>query len=363
LATIRERVRRDGKPIYNVQVRVAGYTSQTRSFTSKSEARKWAKVEEAKIIEGRAFRGAEAHRRTLCEAVDQYVTEKMPTLRSQNMHSSALAWWKARLGTRKLVDITAAVIVRERAALLRERYVRANPDSKRTTLEEGEAPREFARTAATANRYVAVLSSLLSATRREWHWIAHNPCEEIERLPERPNRARVLTPAERKALLAETAPDPVLHLFVQMALHTVCRAGELLKLKWADVDLDAGQVIYRDTKNEQPRSAWLHGDVKRLLEEHAKREHKPEDALFQNASLRGRYQYADKFQETCTAAGLGKFHFHNLRHTAATVLAQQGASEQQLKAVGGWKSGIVSRYIHIAAADTKAITKKLSKQL
>lgn len=363
MANIRRRIRNNGQTIYCVQVRVAGYPNQTKSFTSESKAKKWASIEEGKIHDGRAFRNADAHRRTLGEAVDQYVTENLPTLKSEGMHKAALAWWKERIGKMKLADITPPVIVSQRAALLREKFIRAKPSSKRTTVKEGEAPAEFKRSPATANRYTAVLSTLLNVARREWHWLHHNPCEEIERLPERPNRARVLTSDERKALLAETIKDPTLHLFTQMALHTVCRAGELLKLKWAHVDIEAGQVIYHDTKNGQPRSAWLHGDVMALMRAHAETAHEPEDAVFQNATKRGQYQYGEKFETAGAAAGLGKFHFHNLRHTSATLLAGQGATESQLKAVGGWKSSVVSRYIHIAAADTKAITEQLSKTL
>ena len=256
MASIRERVRK-GRAVYCAQIRVAGHGSQTRTFTSKREADQWVKLEEGKIVEGRGIPGAEARRRTLADAVDQYLTEKLPTLRSPGMHSAALAWWKERIGKMKLADITAAIIVRQRAILLREKFTRADPDAKRSSLKEGEAPKEFTRTAATANRYVAVLSSCLSACRREWHWTHSNPCEEIAKLPERPNRARVLTPAERKALLAATLTEPTLHLFTTMALSTACRAGELVKLRWQDVDLDQGQVVFRDTKNGQARSAWL----------------------------------------------------------------------------------------------------------
>jgi len=63
------------------------------------------------------------------------------------------------------------------------------------------------------------------------------------------------------------------------------------------------------------------------------------------------------------AAGIKNFGFHDLRHTAATWLAQAGATEQQLRAIGGWKSGIVSRYVHLAAEDAKAVLGKLSHHI
>lgn len=63
------------------------------------------------------------------------------------------------------------------------------------------------------------------------------------------------------------------------------------------------------------------------------------------------------------AAGIGSFRFHDLRHSAATYLAQLGATEQQLRAIGGWKSGVVSRYVHLAAEDAKDAMQALSNKL
>ncbi len=57
------------------------------------------------------------------------------------------------------------------------------------------------------------------------------------------------------------------------------------------------------------------------------------------------------------------FVFHNLRHSAATYLARDGAIEAQLQAIAGWRSNIVGKYIHMAADDTKAVTRKLSEKI
>ncbi|HEX4023488.1 MAG TPA: tyrosine-type recombinase/integrase [Steroidobacteraceae bacterium] len=63
------------------------------------------------------------------------------------------------------------------------------------------------------------------------------------------------------------------------------------------------------------------------------------------------------------AAGVKSFRFHDLRHSAATYLAREGASEQQLKAIGGWKSGVVSRYVHLAATETRNIVQKMNEKI
>ena len=52
-----------------------------------------------------------------------------------------------------------------------------------------------------------------------------------------------------------------------------------------------------------------------------------------------------------------------LRHTAASWFASQGATEQQLRAIGGWKSAVVSRYVHLAAKDTRDLVAKMNAQM
>jgi integrase len=72
---------------------------------------------------------------------------------------------------------------------------------------------------------------------------------------------------------------------------------------------------------------------------------------------------APPFKGAIKAAGIVDFRFHDLRHTAATALAREGASEQQLKAIGGWKSGVVSRYVHIAGTDAKELLRKMNRKV
>ncbi|MBV8496181.1 MAG: tyrosine-type recombinase/integrase, partial [Gammaproteobacteria bacterium] len=55
----------------------------------------------------------------------------------------------------------------------------------------------------------------------------------------------MLTEAQRKALLAQTAKDPQLHLLVVLALSTAARAGELVALRWNDVDLKERRLLLR----------------------------------------------------------------------------------------------------------------------
>jgi integrase len=99
-----------------------------------------------------------------------------------------------------------------------------------------------------------------------------------------------------------------------------------------------------------------------LLKEHGKVRDVKGGLVFR--STKGRmFRYMDGFNMAVAAAGISGFRFHDLRHSAATYLAQQGATEQQLRAIGGWKSNIVNRYVHLAAEDSKAALEKLAKKI
>ena len=362
MAAIRERQKADGTVIFHVQVRMAGFPSRTASFPSRRQAERWAKTIEAEMIEGKHFRNSEARRRSVESAIDRYIEEEIPKKRDGNMHRVCLPWWKEKLGSLKLSDVTPAILVEYRNKLSRETYTRANPKAKRTSLPKGEKAKTYTRSNSTVNRYLASLSHVFTVARKEWHWIGHNPFDGVQLLRENKGRVRYLSDDERTKLLTETHKDKTLHCLVVLALSTAARAGELLKLQWRDVDLKEGRLLFRVTKNAQPRAVWLHGEALRLIKERAKVRAIHNSAVFPGAT-RGEYDYKKPFAAALEAAGILDFRFHDLRHSAATYLAMQGASEQQLRAVGGWKSSIVSRYVHLAATDAKDALQKLSEKV
>ena len=363
MATIRERAKGDGTRAFHVQVRMAGYPARTASFSSKRQAERWAKTVEAEMIEGRHFRSAEARRRTLAEAIDRYLEHEAPKLRDGRMQRSTLPWWREKLGRFKLCDITPALIAQYRDKLAAETYRRARPGAKRSSLKAGEEAREFKRKPNTINNSLVSLGRIFSVARREWHWITHNPMEGVAKLPAGPGRVRYLSEDERQRLLAETVKDPQLHVLVVMGLSTAARAGELMSLSWHDVDLKDGRVLLGKTKNAQPRVVWVRGEALRLLKERGRIRRLDDDPVFLGATPGTRYDYHTPFKAACVAASVTDFRFHDLRHSAATYLAREGATEQQLKAIGGWKSNVVSRYVHLAAEDAKAVLERMNAKI
>jgi integrase len=361
VATIRERLDKHGKPRFHVQVRIAGFPARTNSFKTERLAKRWATTIEAEMIEGRAFRNVEARRRSFADAIDRYVKEIVPAKRDARTRLIRLRWWRDKLGRLKLAEVSPAAIIEARSKLARDPFTRSKPHSKRSIVKEGEQ-RTFNRSSATLDRYHAAGSHVFSVARREWQWVQHNPFESVGRLGEARNRVRFLSEEERERLLTETAKAPQLHTLVVLALATAARAGELVNLRWSDVDLRAGRLLLRVTKNAQERTAWVTGEALRLLKEHGKVRRLDDDRVF--TSEKGRlYRHAKPFEAACEAAKVEDISFHGLRHSAATYLAREGATEQQLKAIGGWKSGVVSKYVHLAAEDAKDVLQRMNERI
>jgi integrase len=363
VATIRKRGEK-----FEAQVRMAGYPSRTETFPTRKQAERWATTIEAQMIEGRHFRGSEARTKTVAEAIDKYAAEVLPHLKDGSMHRAYLPWWRERLRDVKLMDVTPALLTRCRNELERTPYVRAKPSSSRSLFKDQAAPK-YTRSRATVGKYLRVLSSVFTCAIKDWQWMAFNPVASLRLPQEGEGRERVLSDEEREQLFRETRKVPTLHLLVVLALSTCARAGELLKLTWANVDLKSGRLRFINTKNGSSRTVWIFAEALELLKEHARVRSLTDPRLFRGIESRpGRkvgqtYDYADAFEEALTRAGIEDVRFHDLRHSAATYLAIQGATEQQLKAIGGWKSNVVKKYVHIAANQLRDPMRELAEKV
>lgn len=399
MATIRERPSQKDKGIirYEVQIRMDGFPPRTKTFPTRRAAERWGKTIEASMIEGRHYRSTEARNRTLREAIDRYFTDELglpegadrrAMLRFVKAEEAAdhelkkrdiptrvgrLLWWRERLGSVKLAELTPALLAEYRGKLKREPFTRAKPGSKRSKLKEGDQAAEFRRSDSTVRAFLEYLSAVCKVARKDWQWMSHNPFDGVTKPAPSNKRVRFLSEEERERLLAETAKDPQLHTLVVLALATASRAGELLNLRWHDIEIEetpgtdgkpveTARVLLRRTKNSNPRAVWLHGEALRLLKDHRALRPADDDRVFISVTGK-RYDYGDLFESACEAAKVSNFHFHDLRHSAATYLAREGATEQQLKAIGGWKSNVVSRYVHLAAEDAKAVLEKMNNKI
>ena len=71
MASIRERVSADGKKSFHVQVRLQGFPPQTKTFDTKTEAKRWAQYVETELRAGRYMPVARAQRRTVKDMLEE----------------------------------------------------------------------------------------------------------------------------------------------------------------------------------------------------------------------------------------------------------------------------------------------------
>jgi len=352
MANIQQRKGRDGTPTYRVQVRIAGFPAQHATFERRTDAKAWAAQTEAAIREGRHFPQREAKRHTLAELADRHLASverrKPEALGKQRQ---LMSWWKRQLGDYALASITPAIIAAKRDELLAENIG--------TKLElKRRAP-------ATVNRYLATLSKAMSDAVREWHWLNENPVRRVSKETEPEGRVRWLSDEELERLLVACRASPLkeLELLVLLALTTGMRRGEILGLRWVDVDLKRRQAVLNKTKNRERRSVPLMPRVVELLEVHAKVRRLDTLLVFPQPGKDRAIDPAHWFELALKAAKVAEFRFHDLRHTAASYLAMSGATPPEIAAVLGHKTlAMVKRYAHLSDAHTGAVVERMTKK-
>lgn len=348
MATIEKRDTSDGTT-YRVKVRMRGYPATTATFDRITDAKRWASETETRIREGRYFMQAEAKRHTVADLVDRYLAEKLPHSKVRNKRERALyaRIWRDRLGPLTLADLTAAKINEVRQGML----------GRVTRLGKPVTP-------STINRQLAVLSAILTVAVKEYEWMDDSPMRKVGKLPEPRGRVRFLSDAERDALLRECgAHSEVLHTIVVCALSTGARKGELLGLRWADVDMTRALLTFHQTKNGERRTVPLVGVALDALRTHAKVRRLDTDLVFPGTAGTP-LEIGKMFREACTRAGIADFRFHDLRHTAASYLAMNGATLAEIAEVLGHKTlQMVRRYTHLTEGHTRGVLERMAKSV
>jgi integrase len=231
-----------------------------------------------------------------------------------------LAWLHAYLGELMLDEINLEVIDRIRSAKLKE-------VSKATT-----------------NRYLALIRSILIRARDEWEWIDKVP--KIRLFKETNSRERALTVDDAKALLAELPRHQ--HETVLFALATGLRQSNILKLEWAQVNLELRHAWIHgmQSKNRRPIAVPLNDIAIAVLQRQLG---KHETKVFTYAGKPLKAANTRAWGHALKRAGITDFRWHDLRHTWATWQRQAGTPTHELQKLGGWRTGaMVERYAHLA---------------
>lgn len=203
---------------------------------------------------------------------------------------------------------------------------------------------------ATINREFAMLSKAFNLALKEWEWVKENPCSKIQKFPENNLIDRWLTVEEEKALLesAKNYLNGNLKEIIIFALNTGMRQGEIMNLKWEDVDLDRRVIIVKRTKTKVPRTVPMNNTVVELLLSKAVNKTNTEYVFSTTKDTKiGIRNMLREFYKALKKADIKNFRFHDLRHTFATRLVQAGIDIYTVsKLLGHSQVTTAQRYAH-----------------
>jgi integrase len=293
---------RKAKGGWRVEVERQG-VRKSLTFPTKAEAQAWALREEAALL---AVKRGQYPRRTLRDAMDRYLKDvsshkaASAVGREGRRFEALSADFPALAGT-VLSGITTADVAAWRDARLR-------------TVTRG-----------TVQRDINLLSNLFQVAAREWKWCAGSPFSDLRAPGNNPPRRRLIGWREARAMLRAlhyTRGEPALKLqevaaAFMVALRTGLRAGELLALTPAMMDLERGvlRVPHKmQYRTGRPREVPLAPHAVRLLRPLAGR-----DPVFQVSAG----SLDALFRKTREQCGLKGFTFHDTRATALTHLARK----------------------------------------
>jgi integrase len=217
------------------------------------------------------------------------------------------------------------------------------------------------------NRYLAALSACLAYGVKTLQWLERNPCETVAKSKENSGRVRFLSDDERVRLLDACRTHPDLYLAVVLALTTGARQAEIMGLRWGQIDFRRQVITLHETKNGDRRAIPLVGEPFTLLRERAKVRDLKDDRIFPPTKKAKKAEYLDlrqPWEAALKTAAIADFHWHDLRHTAASYLAMSGVSLVEIAKVLGHRTlQMVARYSHLSDGHIVATGQRLADRL
>lgn len=257
--------------------------------------------------------------RTVREAIERVMAEELPRLRQPDKARSHIERLRAFVNGEGLNDIPVL------ASRYRATHLHLTP--------------------ATVNRRIAWLRRIARLAHRRWGWLARPVYISLD--TEHNARHRYLSLAEVKRLLLACDHLPTRDA-ITLAVYTGMRQGEIFTLTQANVRGDCLRLP--DSKNREPRLIPI---LPAMIEA----------VLRLPLPCKSRTMYTH-FKRACARAGLEDLHFHDLRHTTASLLVQAGHSLKMVQEVLGHRSvTAANRYAHLSVETKRAALERVFSEV
>lgn len=198
--------------------------------------------------------------------------------------------------------------------------------------------------AGTVRKEMMRLKHLLNCAVK-WRYIKDSPAKGLQTVKMPPGRVRYLTPEERGLLLNQARPE--LRFYIEAALQTGARRGELCSLRWADVDMRTRTITFPNTKNGDRRTVPMTDTIYNLLQSLPRpldQQTRALPPLTPDAITIG-------FRRLVSDLKLSNLKFHDLRHDVASTLTMAGVPQRSVMEILGHKDPRMTlRYQHLTPA-------------
>lgn len=303
---------------WNVRVIRRGYSVQTKSFVTRTDADRWARTIESEMDRGVFVCRSEAEATTLAQALERYLREVVPAKKGKAQEEKRIdLWLDDPLSKRSLASLKGSDFAKWR-------------DTRLETVRP-----------ATCVRDLALLSHVFTVARTDWGIAISNPIQAIRKPRVNNARTRRFQGDEEDRLLAvcRASSNPYLSRFVTLALETAMRRSEIVSLSWSEIDLSQSVIKKADGKNGEGRTIPLTEKAKAALGDRGI------GRLFPNFPRKA-------WENALAKAKIGGFHFHDLRHEAVSRLFERGLNQFEVASISGHRTmQMLSRYTHLRPAD------------
>ncbi len=334
MATIRNK----GDFQWHVQIRKKGYPYQTKTFRTENEAKAWATVVESEMVRGVFIDRSNAERTSIENVIDRFTTEFAPHHYRQR-NDKKEAW---RYQCQHLKERVGA-------------YSFAALDQKLVASYRDERLKDVGKS--TVRKELYMLSAIIRFAEYELGIALPrgNPVLRIRKPADGKARARRLTQGEWERLGNECRKSRNVYLWpaVDLAVETAMRQGELLGLRWNNIDNIDCIALLSVTKNGEARAVPLSPRAMSILEGMSR----STDGYVLPVERLTLYH---AFVAAVRRAKISNYTFHDLRHEAVSRMAETGdLSVSDLLCISGHKNPkMLMRYQHLQVAK---LAKKLGK--
>jgi integrase len=321
---------------WRAEVRRKGYKPIYRTFDTRQEAQKWARLVESEMDSGLFVDRAEAENTLLSDALERYKREIVPTKRHPYQESRRIdRWLKNDLSYRTLANLRGADFARYR-----------------------DERRDAGRAENTIRLELQIISHLYEIARKEWGMEGLiNPLNNIRKPSGSRARDRRLLPGEYErihACLAAHSNCYALPAF-ELAIETSLRQGTLFKLRWEWIDF-AGRMIRLPNEARGPENKGvppvlpMSSRTIAILQTIQPKDKfggliLPGHGLVLNTTANA---VVCAWKRTMIKLGINDLRWHDLRHEATSRLFEKGLHPMEVASITGHKSmQMLKRYTHL----------------